>query len=89
MINASLKKHFGGVKAVQDVSLDLKAGALQCIIGPNGAGKSTLFNMIAGTLQPTSGSIDFEGNSIIGLPCIAMPAWGSLVNSRRLPSLKA
>lgn len=65
---ASLKKHFGGVKAVQDVSLDLKAGALQCIIGPNGAGKSTLFNMIAGTLQPTSGSIDFEGNSIIGLP---------------------
>jgi ABC-type uncharacterized transport system ATPase subunit len=48
--------------------MTLHYGALQCLIGPNGAGKTTLFNMIAGTFQPTSGRIQFEGTDIVGMP---------------------
>ena len=52
---------FGGLKAVDDVSLVVKAGAIHGIIGPNGAGKTTLFNVINGFLAPATGSIRFEG----------------------------
>ncbi|MSP83819.1 MAG: ATP-binding cassette domain-containing protein [Alphaproteobacteria bacterium] len=64
----NLAIRFGGVAAVRGVSVVLAEGDLRCIIGPNGAGKSTLFNMIAGTLKPDSGTIDFEGRPIVGLP---------------------
>ncbi len=60
--------HFGGIQALQGVSLNIIAGNLQCIIGPNGAGKSTLFNVISGMYRPTAGQIYFEGRDIVGLP---------------------
>ena len=53
----SLDKRFGGIVALGDVSLDFLSGTVTAIIGPNGAGKSTLFNVIAGFLQPDSGSV--------------------------------
>jgi len=63
-----LRRHFGGVVAVQGVTLEVRDGELYCIIGPNGAGKSTLLNMLCGTLTPTSGSIRFQGKEVVGLP---------------------
>ncbi|MBC7577231.1 MAG: ABC transporter ATP-binding protein [Tardiphaga sp.] len=62
----SLSKAFGGVRAVNDVSFDIKRGEFLALIGPNGAGKSTCFNMINGQLAPDSGEIFFEGTSLIG-----------------------
>ena len=56
-----LTKHFGGVVAVNAVSLQLSKGKLHAVIGPNGAGKSTLANLISGDLPPSSGSIVFDG----------------------------
>ncbi len=52
-----LSKHFGGLKAVSDVSLDVHGGEIHAVIGPNGAGKSTLINLLSGELLPTSGAI--------------------------------
>ncbi len=52
-----LTKHFGGLKAVSDVSLDVHRGEIHAVIGPNGAGKSTLINLLSGELLPTSGAI--------------------------------
>lgn len=63
-----LSKHFGGLKAVQDVSLRVKEGTLHSVIGPNGAGKTTLFNLISGRFEPTSGKIFFRGQDITGTP---------------------
>ena len=60
----SLSKSFGGVRAVNDVSFDVKHGEFLAMIGPNGAGKSTCFNMINGQLAPDSGAILFEGRDI-------------------------
>lgn len=61
-----LTKQFGGLAAVNDVSLDLWHGKLHAVIGPNGAGKSTLTNLLSGDLQPTSGSITLDGQDITG-----------------------
>ena len=61
-----ISKTFGGLRAVDDVSLSLTRGAITGLIGPNGAGKTTLFNTIAGALAPTSGTIHFEGQPIQG-----------------------
>ena len=58
---------FGGLKAVDNVSFNVKAGAIHGIIGPNGAGKTTMFNVINGFLPPASGSITFEGHALAGL----------------------
>jgi branched-chain amino acid transport system ATP-binding protein len=62
-----LRKGFGGVLAVNDVSLTLEAGELLGIMGPNGSGKTTLFNLIAGALRPDRGRIRFDGQDIAGL----------------------
>lgn len=61
-----LAMSFGGVAAVRGVSLRVDTGDLRCIIGPNGAGKSTVFNMLAGSIRPTSGDILFQGRSVVG-----------------------
>jgi len=58
---------FGGLTAVADFSLELKAGELVGLIGPNGAGKTTVFNLISGSLKPTGGRIFFQGEEITGL----------------------
>lgn len=63
-----LKKSFGGVHAVQNVSFDLNAGELLALIGPNGAGKTTCFNMLNGQLPADSGSVRMNGEDLIGLP---------------------
>ena len=57
---------FGGLKAVQGVSLDLPAGTLGALIGPNGAGKTTLFALISGFLRPGRGTVHFDGADITG-----------------------
>jgi len=58
---------FGGIKAVDELSLELHEKEILSIIGPNGAGKTTLFNLISGIYPPTDGSITFEGKDITGL----------------------
>jgi branched-chain amino acid transport system ATP-binding protein len=62
----NLSKHFGGIKAVDDVTLTIEKGSVTGLIGPNGAGKSTLFNLIAGLYPPTSGRIFLDGEEITG-----------------------
>jgi branched-chain amino acid transport system ATP-binding protein len=61
-----LSIHFGGVKAVQNVSFTIDAGIVYAVIGPNGAGKTTLFNLITGIYTPTTGTITLDGESIGG-----------------------
>ena len=56
-----LTKQFGGVTAVDDVTLDVRAGEILALIGPNGAGKTTCFNMVSGVLAPTSGTVELNG----------------------------
>ena len=63
----ALTKRFGGLSAVKELSMDVKAGALYGLIGPNGAGKTTIFNLLTGVYTPTEGSIVFNGKSIAGL----------------------
>jgi branched-chain amino acid transport system ATP-binding protein len=62
-----LHKHFGGLAALVGVSLDVAAGERRAIIGPNGAGKTTLFNLIAGDLAPSRGSIHLDGRDVTRL----------------------
>jgi branched-chain amino acid transport system ATP-binding protein len=64
---SNLKKHFGGIKAVDGVSFHVNEGEILGIIGPNGCGKSTLFNCILGQLQPTDGHVTLDGKAITGL----------------------
>jgi branched-chain amino acid transport system ATP-binding protein len=67
LLSASgLTKRFGGLAAVNDVSLDLWQGWIHAVIGPNGAGKSTLANLLSGDLPPTSGRITLTGTDITG-----------------------
>jgi branched-chain amino acid transport system ATP-binding protein len=63
-----LRRHFGGLRAVDDVSFELAQGEVRAIIGPNGAGKSTLVGLICGRMAPTAGRIFFEGRDITDLP---------------------
>lgn len=64
----NIRKEFGGLVAVNDISFFLKAGTIMGLIGPNGAGKSTTFNLITGVLPATSGSVRFMGERIDKLP---------------------
>jgi branched-chain amino acid transport system ATP-binding protein len=64
----ALTRRFGGLTAVNQVSISIPRGEIRAIIGPNGAGKSTFFNCVTGVLSPTSGRIVFDGEDITGLP---------------------
>ena len=65
LLSAShLSVHFGGVRAVDDVSFDVRRGEVFTLIGPNGAGKTTVFNLISRIYQPTAGTITFQGRDI-------------------------
>ncbi len=64
---SGVTKRFGGLTAVQDVNLQIQPREIVSVIGPNGAGKTTVFNLITGIYRPTSGSIQLQGKSLIGL----------------------
>jgi branched-chain amino acid transport system ATP-binding protein len=61
-----LTKRFGGLIAVNDVDITIERGEICGLIGPNGAGKSTLFRLISGVMQPTAGTVTFDGRPITG-----------------------
>jgi ABC-type branched-subunit amino acid transport system ATPase component len=63
----NLHKSFGGVHAVRDISLTIRAGAIHAVIGPNGAGKSTLLNLLSGIYRPDAGTIAFGGTDLTHL----------------------
>ena len=60
----NLSKVFGGLVAVDDVSIQIKKQTMHAIIGPNGAGKTTLFNLLSGVMPPTAGQVFYKGNDI-------------------------
>jgi len=63
-----ISKSFGGVHAVQNVSIAVPENSIFALIGPNGAGKSTLLNLLSGLYQPDAGSLHFDEKNLIGLP---------------------
>lgn len=64
----NLRKRFGGVRAVDDISFTVPEGAIFALIGPNGAGKSTMLNLLSGVYQPDGGRLALAGTELIGLP---------------------
>jgi branched-chain amino acid transport system ATP-binding protein len=72
----ALTKNFGGVRAVQEISLDVPHGRIFAVIGPNGAGKTTLINVLTGILRSTSGSVHFEGRDITNAAAHVVAAGG-------------
>jgi len=63
----NVNKHFGGLKALNNVNLTVEEGTVHAIIGPNGAGKSTLLNCFVGRLEPDTGTVMFDGKSLLGI----------------------
>jgi ABC-type branched-subunit amino acid transport system ATPase component len=85
-----VSKFFGGLPALQDVSISVPAGRLTALIGPNGAGKSTLINCMTGVLSPSAGSIRFLDQDIAGLPAHRITRLGihrTFQNLRLFPRL--
>jgi branched-chain amino acid transport system ATP-binding protein len=76
LVVSDVAKHFGGVRAVEGVSLSVRAGSITSVIGPNGAGKTSLLNMISGFYRPDTGSIIFEGARLNGLKPSRIAALG-------------
>ena len=64
----NLVRSFGGIKATDNLSLDVAKGELHAIIGPNGAGKTTLISQLTGQLMPNSGAVHFAGRDVTRLP---------------------
>jgi branched-chain amino acid transport system ATP-binding protein len=88
----TVRKSFGGLVAVNDVSFDVRDGELLGLIGPNGSGKTTMLNLISGALKPTSGSIQLNGEEIGGAPAHRIAQRGvarTFQLVRVLPSLTA
>jgi len=73
-------KHYGGVTAVADASLDVEAGSVTALIGPNGAGKTTLFNIVSGFVRPERGRVVFDGRRVDRKPAHRV-ARGGLVRT--------
>ncbi|HEX2850926.1 MAG TPA: ATP-binding cassette domain-containing protein [Acidimicrobiales bacterium] len=85
-----LSVNFGGVQAVSDVDLSVRAGQILGIIGPNGAGKTTLFDLVSGYLRPSGGSILLDGVDVTDLPANARAELGlgrSFQDARLFPSM--
>src|SRR5438874_2073633 len=62
-----LTRRFGGIVAVDGVTMRVEAGEVRAVIGPNGAGKSTLFNLVTGEIKPSAGTVRFAAESLAGL----------------------
>ena len=73
---ANIGVRFGGLQAIDDVSLSVSAGEVVGLVGPNGAGKTTMFNVISGTVRPQSGTMRFDGDDIASLPAYARARHG-------------
>jgi len=73
---SQLSVAYGGIRAVRDLSLDVAPGEMVCLIGANGAGKTTTLKAISGLIAPRSGSVQFDGQSITGLPAHAIARRG-------------
>ncbi len=82
----NLGMHFGGVRAVDGVSLTVAEGDLRCLIGPNGAGKSTFFKCLTGQYKPTSGRILWRGRDVTGFDSFAVARLGVGIKTQ-IPSL--
>lgn len=85
-----LKKNFGGVQVIDDVSFDVPAGSRSALIGPNGAGKTTIFNLMSGVYEPDAGKVMFDGQDITPLPSrkrIGLGLARSFQNIRLMPHL--
>ena len=74
----NLSKYFGGLAAVSDCSIKVKRGTITGIIGPNGSGKTTLFNLIAGNLKFSGGSVTFDEENITDIPSYELFSKGLL-----------
>src|SRR5580700_8206431 len=68
LVSQHVSRHFEGVRAVEDVSIDVLPGRITGLIGPNGAGKSTFLAVLAGTLPVSTGAIIFDGDDVTGWP---------------------
>src|SRR5690348_13211739 len=81
-----VSRRFGGLTAVRDVDLDVAPGARRAILGPNGAGKTTLFNVIAGDMPASSGTIEFLGEDVsaLGAPARTQLGMGRTYQKSRL-----
>ena len=65
---AGVSRHFGSLRAVQDVSFGMNEGELRAVIGPNGAGKTTFFNCLLGIIRPDTGRVSFDGRDLSRVP---------------------
>jgi branched-chain amino acid transport system ATP-binding protein len=83
---SDLHKHFGGIKAANGVSLEVKRQEIAGLIGPNGSGKSTLFSLVSGTITPDSGQIRFDGQDVAGRNAHVIARLG-LARTFQIPAL--
>ena len=77
-----LTRDFGPFRAVDAVSQEIRRGSITGLIGPNGAGKTTLFNMVAGALKPSAGTVTLNGQDVTGQPPEALFARGMAAPSK-------
>lgn len=84
LVAAGLTKHYGGVKALTDVTFELAPGQTLGVIGPNGAGKSTLLSLLSGGVRPTSGTVTWRGERIDQMPSHAVARMG-IGRARQIP----
>ncbi len=86
LVVRDLYKHFGGIKATNGVTLEVRRQEIAGLIGPNGSGKSTLFSLVAGTVAPDTGQIRFDGHEIAGKSAHAVARLG-LARTFQIPAL--
>lgn len=78
-----LTKRFGGLVANNSIDLDVKKGEIRGVIGPNGAGKTTFFNVVSGFYKPSSGTVEFKGQLISGMPSSKIAKLGAVRTFQR------
>ncbi len=82
---SGIHKYFGGVKAVQGVSMTLEVGRVVGLIGPNGSGKSTLLNVLAGVEKPTKGTLTVDGRRVDRWPAYRMVGLLGIAKTHQIP----